>query len=117
MSSNRALIIVGTVYALFEGAMYTYVFNWVPACAGALGGFAQFAPVQGLLFSVLDDRHLDRGRGESCSPSQHAGVSVETIGVAVFAAASLCMATPSVLLVARAAATCVHRPLHGLPRL
>eukprot|EP00966_Prymnesium_polylepis_P144807 3343790-Prymnesium_polylepis.1 len=32
-----ALFAVGVVYALFEGAMYTFVFNWVPtlACAAA----------------------------------------------------------------------------------
>ena len=91
VSSNRALIIVGTVYALFEGAMYTFVFNWVPACAGALGGFAQFAPVQGLLFACLMTAISIGGELFTLATRR---VSVETIGVAVFAASSLCMATP-----------------------
>ena len=42
--SDRALLAVGAMYALFEGAMYTFVFNWVPTLASALGGFEQIGP-------------------------------------------------------------------------
>ena len=50
---SKALLLVGLVYSLFEGAMYVFVFNWVPTLANSLGGFGAMAPVQGLLFSCV----------------------------------------------------------------
>ena len=50
---SEELMLVGLCHNLFEGAMYVFVFNWVPTLAAASGGFGAFAPVQGLLFSCL----------------------------------------------------------------
>ena len=91
--ASRGLLVVGAVYALFEGAMYTFVFNWVPTLAEALGGFAHIAPVQGLLFSCLMAA-ISIG-GELYSLAFHF-VAVEVIGVAIFALSCICMLVPVV---------------------
>jgi len=89
--ANRKLTLLGVVSALFEGAMYTFVFNWVPTLAGALGGFSTFAPVQGLLFSCLMAAISIGGELYNLAFRR---LSVEVIGVAIFAGATLCMAIP-----------------------
>jgi len=86
-----ALLVVGAVYALFEGAMYTFVFNWVPTLADALGGFHSIAPVQGLLFSCL---MAAISIGGELYNLVFRFIEVESIGVAIFACSFLCMLVP-----------------------
>lgn len=69
--------------------MYVFVFNWVPTLAAASGGFGpEFARVQGLLFSCLMAA-ISIG-GELYNYAFRAA-PVEAIGVAIYAAASVCM--------------------------
>jgi len=89
--SSSALLVLGSVYALFEGAMYIFVFNWVPSLASALGGFAAFAPVQGLLFSCL---MAAISIGGELYTLAFRIFQVETIGFVIFAAACACMTVP-----------------------
>ncbi|KAL1507197.1 hypothetical protein AB1Y20_008047 [Prymnesium parvum] len=90
---ERALFAVGAVYALFEGAMYTFVFNWVPTLALAMGGFAQIQPVQGIIFSCLMAAISIGGEVYSFATRF---LLPETVGVAVFSLSSLTMAVPVV---------------------
>lgn len=71
--------------------MYTFVFNWVPTLARALGGFGAFAPVQGLIFSCLMAA-ISIG-GELYNFASRVA-DVETIGVGIFAVACACMLVP-----------------------
>jgi hypothetical protein len=79
---------VGLCYSLFEGAMYVFVFNWVPTLAAASGGFGAFAPVQGLLFSCL---MAAISIGGELYNYAFGAAPVEGIGVAIYASASVCM--------------------------
>ena len=86
---SEELMLVGLCYSLFEGAMYVFVFNWVPTLAAASGGFGAFAPVQGLLFSCL---MAAISIGGELYNYAFGAAPVEGIGVAIYAAASVCMA-------------------------
>ena len=79
---------MGLCYSLFEGAMYVFVFNWVPTLAAASGGFGAFAPVQGLLFSCL---MAAISIGGELYNYAFGAAPVEGIGVAIYASASVCM--------------------------
>jgi len=85
---SEELMMVGLCYSLFEGAMYVFVFNWVPTLATALGGFGAFAPVQGLLFACLMAAISIGGELYSYA---FGAAPIEAIGVAIYAAASVCM--------------------------
>mmetsp|Transcript_45752 Transcript_45752/g.99372 ORF Transcript_45752/g.99372 Transcript_45752/m.99372 type:complete len:464 (+) Transcript_45752:49-1440(+) len=89
---NKKLLLVGSVYALFEGAMYTFVFNWVPTLARALGDWGKMAAVQGLLFSCLMAAISIGGEVYNFS---FRIAPVEVIGVVVFGVAAACMAVPT----------------------
>ena len=86
---SEELMLVGLCYSLFEGAMDVFVFNWVPTLAAASGGFGAFAPVQGLLFSCL---MAAISIGGELYNYAFGAAPVEGIGVAIYAAASVCMA-------------------------
>ena len=90
---DSALLVVGAVYALFEGAMYTFVFNWVPTLASALGGYDKIAPVQGLIFSCLMAAISIGGEVYGLAARF---LAVETIGVLIFLLSFVCMAVPVV---------------------
>jgi len=65
----------------------------VPTLAQASGGIASFAPVQGLLFSCLMAA-ISIG-GELYNLASHFGLSVEAIGVGIYATAAACMGAPA----------------------
>jgi len=88
-----ALLVVGSVYALFEGAMYTFVFNWVPTLATALGGYQHIAPVQGLIFSCLMAAISIGGEAYGLA---FRFLRAETIGVLIFFISFVCMGVPVV---------------------
>merc|ERR1711957_459543 len=48
---DRRVLLIGLVQSLFEGAMYTFVFNWVPMMMGLMPKGQSFSSVQGLIFS------------------------------------------------------------------
>ena len=88
---DPALLLTGATFALFEGSMYCWVFNWVPSLAGALGGWGALAPVQGLLFSCLMTAIMIGGEVYSYAASV---ASPEKVGVAVYALAAASLAAP-----------------------
>jgi MFS family permease len=50
--ADRSVLFVGISQSLFEGGMYTFVFNWVPALRAAASGGDLDMP-QGLVFSCM----------------------------------------------------------------
>jgi len=50
---DRRVLLIGLVQSLFEGAMYTFVFNWVPMMMGLMPKGQSFSSVQGLIFSCF----------------------------------------------------------------
>eukprot|EP00658_Telonema_sp_P-2_P078038 TRINITY_DN7217_c0_g3_i2.p1 TRINITY_DN7217_c0_g3~~TRINITY_DN7217_c0_g3_i2.p1 ORF type:complete len:435 (-),score=106.81 TRINITY_DN7217_c0_g3_i2:242-1546(-) len=51
---DRNILLVGMIQSLFEGAMYTFVFNWVPTLIGLWPQDAgKFGEVQGIIFSCF----------------------------------------------------------------
>jgi hypothetical protein len=49
IKTDRKVLLLGSVNALFEGSMYSFVFMWVPTMISALGHF----PPTGLVFASL----------------------------------------------------------------
>ena len=97
MRGQRALFAVGVVYALFEGAMYTFVFNWVPTLARALStaddpsGFGSLSPVQGIIFSCLMAAISIGGEAYNLAARY---LSTEVIGVLICGTSCLTMGVP-----------------------
>eukprot|EP00656_Telonema_subtile_P056198 TRINITY_DN8932_c0_g1_i4.p1 TRINITY_DN8932_c0_g1~~TRINITY_DN8932_c0_g1_i4.p1 ORF type:complete len:383 (-),score=106.51 TRINITY_DN8932_c0_g1_i4:38-1186(-) len=53
IKQDRRVLLVGLVQSLFEGAMYTFVFNWVPTLIALFPKQHSFGQVQGLIFSCF----------------------------------------------------------------
>jgi len=90
LRSDRKAFLLGSVNALFEGSMYSFVFMWVPTMLGALKG----SPLpNGLVFASLMTC-ISLG-GLLFSPSMLLGlVPAEQLGVGCFLVGAAALAVP-----------------------
>lgn len=91
--SNRPVLLVGLVQAFFEGAMYTFVFNWVPTLMNLFPPEHSFGKAQGLIFAQL---MLCMAIGGSLFTQLGGQSSVGKLTIAVLAVAALSMLVPVV---------------------
>eukprot|EP00930_Biecheleria_cincta_P032052 TRINITY_DN22238_c0_g2_i1.p1 TRINITY_DN22238_c0_g2~~TRINITY_DN22238_c0_g2_i1.p1 ORF type:complete len:451 (+),score=71.13 TRINITY_DN22238_c0_g2_i1:90-1442(+) len=90
ITTDRKAFLLGTVNALFEGSMYSFVFMWVPTLLGALKG----SPLPtGLVFASLMTC-ISLG-GVLFAPSMLLGVmSAERLGVGCFLVGAAALTVP-----------------------
>merc|ERR1712151_1030914 len=90
LKSDRKAVLLGTVNALFEGSMYSFVFMWVPTMLGALKG----SPLpNGLVFASMMTC-ISIG-GILFSPSMLLSVApAEWLGVGCFIVGALALMVP-----------------------
>jgi len=90
ITTDRKVFLMGSVNALFEGSMYSFVFMWVPTMIGALKGSAL---PSGLVFASLMCC-ISLG-GALFSPSMLLSLApAEYIGVGCFVVGALALAVP-----------------------
>jgi MFS family permease len=90
IKTDRKVFLMGSVNALFEGSMYSFVFMWVPTLLGALKGSA--LPT-GLVFASLMTC-ISLG-GCLFSPSMLLGVApAEYLGVGCFVVGAMALTVP-----------------------
>merc|ERR1711920_513229 len=90
IKTDRKTLMVGSVVALFEGSMYSFVFMWVPTMLGALKG----SPLpNGLVFASLMTA-ISLG-GTLFSPSMLLALApAEYIGVGCFLVGAMALLIP-----------------------
>jgi len=89
IKTDRKVFLMGSVSALFEGSMYSFVFMWVPTMIGALGHF----PPTGLVFASLMCC-ISIG-GVIASPSMLLGMApAEYLGVGCFLVGAVALLVP-----------------------
>jgi len=88
---DRKILLTGLVQSLFEGAMYTFVFNWVPTMMKIYPKGQSFSSAQGLVFSCF---MLCISIGGALFPILARQARVEVFSVGVFATAALAMLVP-----------------------
>lgn len=90
IKSDRKVFLLGSVNALFEGSMYSFVFMWVPTILGALRG----SPLpSGLVFASLMTC-ISLG-GVLFSPSMLLSIApAEYLGVGCFVVGALALTVP-----------------------
>ena len=98
--NDRGVLLAGLVQSLFEGAMYTFVFNWVPTLqmntpalspGGTCVAQCAFSRIQGLIFAAM---MLCISLGGTLYPLLRRTASVGSIAVAVYGAAALAALVP-----------------------
>jgi MFS family permease len=91
--TKPAILYVGLIQACFEGAMYTFVFNWVPSLMNSYSeGVGAFFGIQGIVFSLL---MLSVSLGGSLFGILNDKFPVETFSVGVYAVAAIAILTAS----------------------
>eukprot|EP00936_MAST-01D_sp_MAST-1D-sp1_P002491 g2491.t1 len=99
-TSDRGVLLAGLVQSLFEGAMYTFVFNWVPtlqmntpalSAGGTCVAQCAFSRIQGLIFSAM---MLCISLGGTLYPLLRRTASAGSIAVAVYGATALAALVP-----------------------
>jgi hypothetical protein len=90
------VLLVGAIQSLFEGGMYTFVFNWVPTLMTSYPeGVSAFFGIQGVVFTLF---MLSISIGGSLYPLLHSdkgmgmGMSVGSVSVGVYVVAAGAMA-------------------------
>merc|ERR1711865_263132 len=90
--SDRRVLLVGLVQSFFEGAMYTFVFNWVPMMINLMPAGQNFSSVQGLIFSCF---MLAMAIGGSLLGPLRRVATVPQFSIAVIMTAAVSMYVPA----------------------
>jgi len=91
IKQDKRVLLVGLVQSLFEGAMYTFVFNWVPTLMQLFPKAHSFSNVQGLIFSCF---MLCMSIGGTAFQILQSVAPVERFSVVVLAVAAGSMLVP-----------------------
>jgi hypothetical protein len=92
--TKPAILYVGLIQACFEGAMFTFVFNWVPTLMNTYSeGIGAFFGIQGIVFSLF---MLSISVGGSLFGILTGFASVQTFSIAVYAIAAAAIFLASV---------------------
>ena len=93
------MLLAGLIQSLFEGAMYTFVFNWVPTLQGSTPSLCDgcsaaesFSRIQGLLFSAF---MLCISLGGVVFPLLAARMPTARVATWVYGAAALAVVVPA----------------------
>ena len=99
IGADRSMLLAGLTQSLFEGAMYTFVFNWVPTLQGSTPALCDgcsaaqsFSRIQGLIFAAF---MLCISLGGVLFPLLVARMPVARVAVAVYAVAALAVVVPA----------------------
>mmetsp|Transcript_45777 Transcript_45777/g.111448 ORF Transcript_45777/g.111448 Transcript_45777/m.111448 type:complete len:499 (-) Transcript_45777:41-1537(-) len=100
IANDRKVLLLGLIQSFFEGAMYTFVINWVPTLALSVPGgkegvmdFARFGPGQGWIFSAM---MISISIGGELFSGLLKVTTVERGSVVVFFLASVSMVVPMI---------------------